>query len=103
MCVEGGRNPKPRISCVPGDGLAVSWGDAEGGGDSVAVQDRLKNVQQIQASSTAFATRFLTLNPETLNPETLNLQTLNPKVWVPFLQDPALRSQNSQGFRVLRV
>ena len=33
----------------------MTWGDAEGGGDSSAVQDQLKNVQQVQASRGAFA------------------------------------------------
>ena len=31
------------------------WGDAMYGGDSIAVLEQLKNVQQIQASSGAFA------------------------------------------------
>ena len=33
----------------------VTWGDASFGGDSSAVQDQLRNVQQIQASVGAFA------------------------------------------------
>ena len=33
----------------------VSWGDGGYGGDSSTVQEQLKNVQQIQASSRAFA------------------------------------------------
>ena len=33
----------------------VAWGHAYYGGDSSAVQERLKNVQQIQASGHAFA------------------------------------------------
>ena len=33
----------------------VTWGDAECGGNSSAVKDQLKNVQQIQATSGAFA------------------------------------------------
>ena len=33
----------------------MTWGDAEFGGDSSTVQTQLKNVQQIQASSGAFA------------------------------------------------
>ena len=33
----------------------MTWGDADFGGDSSAVQDQLKTVQQIQASNTAFA------------------------------------------------
>ena len=35
--------------------LWSSWGEADDGGDSSAVQDQLKNVQQIQASHQAFA------------------------------------------------
>ena len=37
------------------DGSVVAWGSAFHGGDSSAVQDQLKNVQQIQASAGAFA------------------------------------------------
>ena len=33
----------------------MTWGDKRLGGDSSAVQDRLQNVQQIQATSHAFA------------------------------------------------
>ena len=33
----------------------MSWGDAEAGGDSTAVQQQLKSVHQIQASHRAFA------------------------------------------------
>jgi len=33
----------------------VTWGDEKCGGDSSAVQDQLKNVQQVCASSCAFA------------------------------------------------
>ena len=33
----------------------VTWGDADSGADSSAVQDQLRNVQQIQASGAAFA------------------------------------------------
>ena len=33
----------------------MTWGLAEDGGDSSAVQDQLKNVQQIQATRRAFA------------------------------------------------
>eukprot|EP00434_Breviolum_minutum_P046847 symbB.v1.2.043403.t1/scaffold14375.1/size858/1 len=39
----------------PGDSAIVTWGDAQSGGDSSAVQDQLANVQQIQASDGAFA------------------------------------------------
>ncbi|CAE7208735.1 arcB [Symbiodinium sp. KB8] len=37
------------------DGSVETWGCAANGGDSTAVQDRLKDVQQIQASHGAFA------------------------------------------------
>ena len=43
------------FAAVLGDGSVVTWGDADRGGDSSAVQERLKNVQQIQASDYAFA------------------------------------------------
>ena len=33
----------------------MTWGDADGGGDSSAVQLKLKNVLQIQANEVAFA------------------------------------------------
>ena len=38
-----------------GDSTIVTWGDADRGGDSSAVQDQLKGVQQIQATNGAFA------------------------------------------------
>ena len=37
------------------DGLVVTWGHEGFGGDSRAVQDQLKSVQQIQAFKYAFA------------------------------------------------
>ena len=37
------------------DGSVVTWGDAHYGGDSSAVRDQLEGVQQIQATSAAFA------------------------------------------------
>ena len=37
------------------DPSVVTWGDAQHGGDSSAVEDQLKNVQQIQASYGVFA------------------------------------------------
>ena len=43
------------FAAILSDGSVVTWGDAELGGDSSAVQDRLKNVQLIQASQAAFA------------------------------------------------
>ena len=33
----------------------VTWGDEDAGGDSSAFQDRLKDVQKIQANDFAFA------------------------------------------------
>ena len=42
------------FAAVLDDGPVVTWGDAEYGGDSGAVQDQLKNVQHMQASA-AFA------------------------------------------------
>ena len=38
-----------------GDSILVTWGSEPWGGDSSAVQDQLKGVQQIQATDTAFA------------------------------------------------
>eukprot|EP00439_Symbiodinium_sp_Y106_P085520 s55_g28.t2 len=43
------------FAAILGDGTVVTWGDDHNGGDSSAVQDQLRNVRQIQASSTAFA------------------------------------------------
>ena len=43
------------FAAILGDGSVVSWGDAGNGGDSSAVQDRLKNVLRIEASADAFA------------------------------------------------
>ena len=43
------------FAVVLGDGSVVTWGSASAGGASRAVQDQLKNVQQIQASDSAFA------------------------------------------------
>ena len=37
------------------DGSVVTWGDAESGGDSGAVQNQLKDVRKIQATAGAFA------------------------------------------------
>ena len=50
--------PFGRISAfaaILADGSVVSWGDAGKGGDSSAVQEQLRDVQQIQASHQAFA------------------------------------------------
>ena len=38
-----------------GGNTVITWGNIDVGGDSSAVQDRLKNVQQIQATESAFA------------------------------------------------
>ena len=43
------------LAALLGDGCVVTWGPADVGGDSSAVQDQLKNVQQVQASGRAFA------------------------------------------------
>ena len=43
------------FAAILGDASIATWGDAGCGGDSSAVQDRLKNVQQIQATERAFA------------------------------------------------
>ena len=43
------------FAAILGDGSVVTWGDAHHGGDSSAVQDQLRDVQQIQASNGAFA------------------------------------------------
>ena len=41
------------FSAILGDGSVVPWGSSASGGNSRAVQDQLKGVQQIQASSRA--------------------------------------------------
>ena len=43
------------LLAILGDGSVATWGSAHWGGDSRAVQDQLKGVQQIQASAGAFA------------------------------------------------
>ncbi|OLQ01570.1 hypothetical protein AK812_SmicGene15704 [Symbiodinium microadriaticum] len=43
------------LAAVLGDGSVVPWRDAGNGGDSRAVQDRLKTVLRIEASADAFA------------------------------------------------
>ena len=48
MCPEA-------FDAILGDASVATWGDPGFGGDCSAVQDQLKNVQQIQASSGAFA------------------------------------------------
>ena len=42
------------VWCCGGDRI-VTWGDPDHGGDSSAVQDQLKNVQQVHAARFAFA------------------------------------------------
>ena len=44
-----------KFAAILGDGSVVTWGHANLGGDSSAMQDRLRHVRQIQASSYAFA------------------------------------------------
>ena len=54
--LQGSRDPDAgAFAAILGDGSVVTWGHAVWGGDSSAVQDELKNVQQTQASSGAFA------------------------------------------------
>ena len=43
------------FSAILGDGSVVTWGSSASGGDSRAVQDQLKGLQQILASDRAFA------------------------------------------------
>ena len=43
------------FAALLGDGSVVTWGSADYGGDSGAVQDQLRDVQQIQATNAAFA------------------------------------------------
>ena len=51
------------FAAILGDGSVVTWGDAECGGDSRAVQGQLKNVQQIQASGQLLLLLFLVMDP----------------------------------------
>ena len=43
------------FAAILGNGSVVTWGGAELGGDSRAVQGQLRNVQAIQATGGAFA------------------------------------------------
>ena len=43
------------FAAILADGSVVTWGDPETGGDSSAVQNQLKKVQQIQTNGIAFA------------------------------------------------
>ena len=40
------------FAAILADGSVVTWGDPDYGGDSSEVQDRLKGVQQVQATYT---------------------------------------------------
>ena len=42
------------VACL-GDASVVTWGSASAGADSTAVQDRLRDVQQVQACNLGFA------------------------------------------------
>ena len=42
------------FAAVLDDGSVVTWGNAEKGGDSSDVEERLKDVQQIQSAGFAF-------------------------------------------------
>ena len=42
------------FAAILADGSVVTWGDADCGGDSSAVQDQLRGVQQVQATGHAF-------------------------------------------------
>ena len=49
---------KPQVvqfAAILEDGSVVSWGNRNAGGDSSKVQDKLRGVQQIQATGGAFA------------------------------------------------
>ena len=48
----------PAFAAILGDGSVVNWGNADYGGDSSAVQDQLKSVQQIQSSGGTFGGAF---------------------------------------------
>ncbi|CAE7853297.1 unnamed protein product, partial [Symbiodinium sp. KB8] len=54
--LQGSRDPdRSAFAAILGDGSVVTWGDADNGCDSSAVQDQLTNVQQIQSTGEAFA------------------------------------------------
>ena len=53
--VQGQLKDMGAFAAILGDGSVVTWGDADDGGDSSAVQHQLKGVQHIQASASAFA------------------------------------------------
>jgi alpha-tubulin suppressor-like RCC1 family protein len=43
------------FAAILADGSVVTWGNPRSGGDSSAVQEELKNVQEIKASCSEFA------------------------------------------------
>lgn len=43
------------FAAILSDGTVVTWGHSDLGGDSSAVQDKLRNVQQVHATHSAFA------------------------------------------------
>jgi len=45
----------PPFAAIREDGSVVTWGNKFNGGDSSAVQDQLRNVQQVHATRRAFA------------------------------------------------
>ena len=51
------------FAAILDDGSVVTWGDADSGGDSSAVQHQLSNVQQIQARMAARLLPFLATEP----------------------------------------
>ena len=53
VCVRY-RRPNYAFAAILSDGGVVTWGDPGDGGDSSEVQDQLRNVQQIQATESAF-------------------------------------------------
>ena len=55
ICSGARRRRLQAFVAILGDGSALAWGHPRWGGDSSAVQDQLKNVQQIQATYSSFA------------------------------------------------
>ena len=47
--------PQDAFAAILEDGSVMTWGAAYSGGDSSAVRDQLRGVQQIQATDAAFA------------------------------------------------
>ena len=54
------------FAAILDDGSVVTWGRADSGGDSSAVQDLLKNVQQIQSNSGDYGAFAAILADETV-------------------------------------